>query len=77
MMVSIISMIIQLFFCYRIFTLNRKIWWLTVLIAVVSISPFSNVYFGLNSPFPAQISIVQAVGSFVGSISVRSVLFMK
>jgi uncharacterized membrane protein len=37
---AIISLIVQLFFCYRIYTLNRRLWWLCTIIAVVSlISP--------------------------------------
>jgi hypothetical protein len=36
---GIISLIVQLFFCYRIYTLNKRLWWLCTVIAVVSLPP--------------------------------------
>jgi hypothetical protein len=42
---AIISLIVQLFFCYRIHTLNKRLWWLCAIIAVVSlISPAFREY---------------------------------
>jgi hypothetical protein len=32
---AIISLIVQGFFCYRIWTLNKKAWWLSLVIAIV------------------------------------------
>jgi hypothetical protein len=34
---GLISLIVQVFFCYRIWKLNRRLWWLCVVIAVVSL----------------------------------------
>jgi hypothetical protein len=39
MMDGIISFIVQLFFCYRIYTLHKRLWWLCTVIAVVSLVP--------------------------------------
>jgi len=36
---AFISLIVQAFFCYRIWVLNRRLWWLCVIIAVVSPIP--------------------------------------
>ena len=33
-----ISLIVQVFFCYRIWTLNKRLWWLCVVIAAVSLT---------------------------------------
>jgi hypothetical protein len=33
---AFISLIVQVFFCYRIWVLNRRLWWLCAIIAVVS-----------------------------------------
>jgi hypothetical protein len=35
MMDGTISLIVQVFFCYRIWTLNKRLWWLCLVIAVV------------------------------------------
>ena len=32
---GLISLIVQVFFCYRIWTLNKRLWWLCLVIAVV------------------------------------------
>jgi hypothetical protein len=39
MIAGIISLIVQLFFCYRIDTLNKRLRWLCTVIAVVSLPP--------------------------------------
>jgi hypothetical protein len=39
MIAGIISLIVQLFFCYRIYTLNKRLLWLCTVIAVVSLPP--------------------------------------
>jgi hypothetical protein len=45
MMGGISSLVVQLFFCYRIYTLNKRLWWLCTIIAVVSlISPTFREY---------------------------------
>ncbi|KAI0293481.1 hypothetical protein B0F90DRAFT_1399316 [Multifurca ochricompacta] len=33
---AFISLIVQAFFCYRIWTLNKRLWWLCLIISVVS-----------------------------------------
>jgi hypothetical protein len=38
-MEAIISLIVQGFFCYRIWTLNKKAWWLSLVIAFVRMFP--------------------------------------
>jgi hypothetical protein len=36
---GIMSLIVQLFFCYRIYTLNKRLWWLCTIIFIVSLIP--------------------------------------
>jgi hypothetical protein len=36
-----VALVVQLFFCYRINTLNKRLWWLCTVIAVVSLPPTS------------------------------------
>jgi hypothetical protein len=38
---AIISFIVQGFFCYRIWTLNKKVWWLALIIAIVRMFSFA------------------------------------
>jgi hypothetical protein len=35
---AFISLIVQGFFCYRIWTLNKRMWWLCVIIAILSVA---------------------------------------
>jgi hypothetical protein len=36
---AIISLIVQGFYCYRIWTLRKQLWWLSVIIAIVRMCP--------------------------------------
>jgi hypothetical protein len=36
---GIISLTVQLFYCFRIHTLNKRLWWLCTVIAVVRLFP--------------------------------------
>jgi hypothetical protein len=36
---AIISLIVQGFYCYRIWTLRKQLWWLSVIIATVRMCP--------------------------------------
>ena len=35
---AFISLIVQVFLCYRIWTLNKRLWWLCTVIAMVSLT---------------------------------------
>jgi len=35
---GLISLIVQVFFCYRIWTLNKRLWWLCLVISVLSVT---------------------------------------
>ncbi|KAH9071027.1 hypothetical protein EDB83DRAFT_2365979 [Lactarius deliciosus] len=35
---AFISLIVQGFFCYRIWTLNKRMWWLCLIIAILSVA---------------------------------------
>lgn len=36
---SLVSLIVQLFFCYRIYVLSKRKWWICAIIASVSFQP--------------------------------------
>jgi hypothetical protein len=35
---AFISLIVQVFFCYRIWTLNKRMWWFSLIIAILSVA---------------------------------------
>jgi hypothetical protein len=37
---AFISLIVQLFFCYRIWTLSKRLWWFCIVIVIVSLMLF-------------------------------------
>lgn len=37
---AFISLIVQIFFCFRIWTLSKRLWWLCIVIIVVSLMCF-------------------------------------
>jgi hypothetical protein len=69
MMGGIISLVVQSFFCYRIYTLNKRLWWLCTVIAVVSLIPptFRKYLFIV---LIQKLSVAQASGSFWYGIKV-------
>jgi hypothetical protein len=34
---AFISLIVQVFFCHRIWALNKRLWWFCIVIAIVSL----------------------------------------
>ncbi|KAI0050243.1 hypothetical protein FA95DRAFT_1570746 [Auriscalpium vulgare] len=63
---GIVSFIIQVFFCHRISTLNKSLWWLTILISLVGSYFYGGRFVPLNrSP---QISLLQAIGGMGSGI---------
>jgi len=43
---AFISLIVQVFFCYRIWTMNKRLWWLCVIIAVLSAAQATGALWG-------------------------------
>jgi hypothetical protein len=37
---AFISLIVQVFFCYRIWTLSKRLWWLCIVVIIVSLMLF-------------------------------------
>ena len=64
---AFISLIVQGFFCYRIWTLNKRMWWLCLIIAVVCPILFLSALFDASLP---KLSVAQAIGAAWGGIKV-------
>lgn len=69
---SIISLVVQEYFCYRIWTLNRRLSWFCVVIAIVR---------SLSFPFPrkshhdlawVQFGVIQSIGAAWGGSKARN-----
>ncbi|KAN0129606.1 hypothetical protein V8E53_012602 [Lactarius tabidus] len=43
---AFISLIVQWFFCYRIWTLNKRMWWLCMIIAILSVTQATGAAWG-------------------------------
>jgi hypothetical protein len=68
MMGGIIALIVQLFFCYRIYTLNKRLLWFCTVIAVVRLPPtFRECSFIVPME---KLSFVQASGALWYGIKV-------
>lgn len=74
---SVISLIVQEYFCYRIWTLNKRLSWLCVVIAIVRSFP---ILFPRKSRYDLiwiQIGVIQSIGAAWGGIMVSiSALFL-
>jgi hypothetical protein len=64
---AFISLIVQVFFCYRIWTLNKRMWWFSLIIAIVRTIRFLSALFDASLP---KLSVAQAIGAAWGGIKV-------
>ena len=65
---AIISLIVQGFFCFRIWTLNKRMWWVCVIISIVRAIRFLSALSDSSLP---KLSVAQATGAAWGGIKVR------
>ena len=64
---AIISLIVQGFFCYRIWTLNKRMWWVCVVVSIVRTIRSLSALFDVSLP---KLSVLQATGAAWGGIKV-------
>jgi len=64
---AFISLIVQVFFCYRIWTLSKRLWWLCIVIVVVS-QCHSSSRTPTVSDILQQLSLAQATGALWGGL---------
>ncbi|KAF8266538.1 hypothetical protein EI94DRAFT_1802978 [Lactarius quietus] len=62
---AFISLIVQGFFCYRIWTMNKRMWWLCLIIAIVRTIRFFSAIFDPSLP---KLSVAQATGAAWGGV---------
>lgn len=59
---AFISLIVQGFFCYRIWTLNKRMWWLCLIIAVLSVAQaIGAAWGGIKSATLGTYAVVKSV----------------
>jgi len=61
---AFISLLVQVFFCYRIWTLSKRLWWFCIVIVVVSLMLFTHTV----SDILQQLSLTQATGALWGGL---------
>lgn len=73
---AIISLLVQQYFCYRIWTLNRRSSWLCIIISVVCLSALP--YPKLPNFASIKLSVLQSIGGLWGGIRASLVqIFVK
>lgn len=65
---SIISLIVQEYFCYRIWTLNKRLSWLCIAIAIVRSSIILFPRKNRHNLIWVQIGVIQSIGAAWGGI---------
>ena len=74
---SMVSLIVQLFFAYRVWVLSfKKSWWLCMIICIVSLSLISGPGSTTYSSHKSQCAIVDTAGAFAAGIYVSSLCHM-
>jgi hypothetical protein len=69
---SIISLVVQEYFCYRIWTLNRRLSWFCVVIAIVRSLPFLFPRKSRHDLAWVQFGVIQSIGAAWGGSRARN-----
>ena len=69
---AIVAAAVQMFYCYRIYTINKKAWWVSVIVALVRLFFFS--LRGICILILLQLALAEVVSGLYGAIVVRSLI---
>jgi hypothetical protein len=72
MLGAFIAAAVQMFYCYRIYTINKKAWWISVFVALVRTSFFSISGFLLTL---LQLALTQVAAGLFSAVVVRSLIY--
>jgi hypothetical protein len=72
---SIISLVVQEYFCYRIWTLNKRLLWPCITIAIVCGSPL--LARGRRDLSWIQVAVIQSTGAAWGGVKANIVLMFS
>ena len=67
---AFVAAAVQMFYCYRIYTINKKAWWISVFVALVRL--FSLLSRGICILILLQLALAEIVSGLFGAIVVRS-----
>ncbi|KAH9980836.1 hypothetical protein BGW80DRAFT_295683 [Lactifluus volemus] len=69
-MSGIVSLIVQLFYCYRIWTLRKQLWWLSGIIAILSVTQvFGALWGGLKAAIRGTFGSVKTPAPYLWLIT--------
>ena len=73
MMGAFVAAAVQMFYCYRIYTINKKAWWISVVVALVRLLYFVS-WRGICILILLQLALAEVVSGLYGGIVVRSLI---